>query len=88
MMRSFEIDEQRTLRQRLMRILKDRRLVTRVLREMRRPSRLMVNAGFEEAKQHVLSWHPNCYGDADLCVARILDAVIEAEQKAKDEPVD
>jgi len=82
-MRSFEIDERRSLRERLMLILKDQKLVSRTLREMRRPSRRMVNAGFDEAQLHVLSWHPACYGDADLCVARILDAAIEAEQKAK-----
>jgi len=87
-MRWFEIDEHRSLRQRLMQILRDRRLVNRVLKEMRRPSRLMVNAAYEEAAQHVLSWHPDCYGDADLCVARMLDAAVEAEQKAKDEPRD
>jgi hypothetical protein len=40
----------------------------------------MIDAGLREVDRHVLGWKPEtCHGDADLCLATVVAAMIEAE---------
>jgi hypothetical protein len=72
--------EERSLSERLTEILGDAAQAARVLAEIRRPSRRMIEAGLREEDRHVLGWKPEtCHGSADLCLAMVVDAMIKAE---------
>jgi len=72
--------EERSLSERLTEILGDAAQAARVLAEIRRPSRRMIDAGLREEDRHVLGWKPEtCHGSADLCLAMVVDAMIKAE---------
>jgi hypothetical protein len=72
--------EQRSLSECLTEILGDAEQAVHVLAEIRRPSRRMIDAGLHEEERHVLGWKPEtCHGSADLCLAMVVSAMIEAE---------